>query len=229
LCAIFGDRKHGTTWQSDTVKLYLSSYRLGRDREALRDLVGRPGRSGLVFNACDVYGDDRLRILERETEDLTSLGFACDELDLRSYFEDFEGLRNRLDTYDLIWVTGGNTFVLARAMTRARFGQAAAEPINDGRLIYAGYSAGTCIVAPDLEGINLMDEPDALPDGYPKDVLATTLGWVPWRIVPHWRSQHPAAPLAELAVEHLLDSGLAFRTLRDGQTIVVEGDESRLV
>jgi dipeptidase E len=211
------------------VKLYLSSFRLGRDRRALRDLVGRAGRAALVFNACDVYGDNRLRNLERETEDISGLGFACEELDLRSYFGDFEGLRTRLDTYDLIWVVGGNSFVPARAMTQSRLGQAVSKALDDGRLVYAGYSAGICVATPDLEGISLMDEPDALPDGYPKDVQATTLGWVPWRIVPHWRSQHPEAPLAELAVEHLLQNGQPFRTLRDGQAIVVEGDAARLV
>jgi dipeptidase E len=214
------------------VKLYLSSFRMGSDRDALRDLVGRAGRAGraaLVFNACDVYGDNQLRNLEREAEDITSLGFECEELDLRTFFEDFEGLRNRLETYDLLWVVGGNSFVLAKAMTQSRFEQAAFEPLDDGRLVYAGYSAGICVTAPDLEGIGLMDEPDELPDGYPKDVRATTLGWLPWRIVPHWRSQHPEAPLADLAVEHLLHSSLPFRTLRDGQAIVVEGDASRLV
>jgi hypothetical protein len=30
-------------------------------------------------------------------------------------------------------------------------------------------------------------------------------------------------------VEHLLHSGLPFRTLRDGQAIVVQGDDSLLV
>ena len=210
------------------VKLYLSSYRLGTNRQALRDLVGRAGRAALVFNACDVFGDNRLRNLKRETEDIASLGFECEELDLRSYFEDFEGLRNRIDSYDLIWVVGGNSFVLARAMTQSRFGQAVSEPLDDGRLVYAGYSAGICVTAPDLEGIRLMDEPDALPDGYPKQAQAETLRWVPWRIVPHWRSEHPEAPLAELAVEHLLNSGLPFRTLRDGQAIVVDGDASGL-
>lgn len=212
-----------------SVKLYLSSFRLGHDRGVLRDLVGRTGRAALVFNACDVYGDNRLRNLARETEDIESLGFECEELDLRSYFEDFEGLGNRLDAYDVIWVVGGNSFVLAKAMTLARFGEAASKPLDDGRLVYAGYSAGICVATPDLEGIRLMDDPGALPDGYPKNIQATTLDWVPWRIVPHWRSQHPEAPLAELAVEHLLDHGLPFRTLRDGQAIVVEGDESRLV
>ena len=110
-----------------------------------------------------------------------------------------------------------------------RGGQAALNALDEGRLVYAGYSAGTCVTAPDLEGINLMDEPDALPDGYPPDVRATTLNWIPWRIVPHWRSQHPEAPLAELAVEHMLHNGLPFRTLQDGQAIVVEGDDSLLV
>jgi dipeptidase E len=211
------------------VKLYLSSYRLGRNREALRDLVGRAGRAALVFNACDIYGDSRLRNLAQEIDDMASLGFEGEELDLRSYFADFEGLQSRLDTYDLIWVVGGNSFVLARAMTQSRFGEAARKPLEDGRLVYAGYSAGICVSAPDLVGIGLMDEPDALPDRYREDVEATTLGWVPWRIVPHWRSQHPEAPLAELAVEHLLQCGLPFRTLRDGQAIVVDGDDSQLV
>ncbi len=211
------------------VKLYLSSFRLGRNRGVLRDLVGRAGRAALVFNACDVYGDSRLRNLERETEDIASLGFECEELDLRAYFCDLEGLRGRLETYDLVWVVGGNSFALARAMTQSCFRKAVSKPLDDGRLVYAGYSAGICVAAPDLEGIHLMDEPDALPDGYPKDVRATTLGWVPWRVVPHWRSHHPEAPLAELAVEHLLHAGLPFRTLRDGQAIVVEGNESRLV
>ncbi len=162
-----------------TVKLYLSSFRLGQNRGVLRDLVGRAGRAALVFNACDVYGDSRHRNLERETEDIASLGFECGELDLRSYFGDFEGLRTRLDTYDLIWVVGGSSFVLARAMTQSRFGQAVSKPLDDGRLVYAGYSAGICVATPDLEGIRLVDEPDVLPDGYPKDVQATTLGWVP--------------------------------------------------
>lgn len=211
------------------VKLYLSSYRLGRDPGALRDLVGRTGRAALVFNACDVYGENRLLNLGRETEDIESLGFECEELDLRAYFEDLEGLRNRLDTYDLIWVVGGNSFVLARAMNHACFGQAISGPLRDGQLVHAGYSAGICVTGPDLEGIGLMDEPDTVPDGYSKDMQTGTLGWVPWRIVPHWRSEHPEAPLAELAVEHLLFTGLPFRTLRDGQAIVIDGGESCLI
>ena len=133
-----GAIRHGRV---SLVKLYLSSFRLGRNRGALRDLVGRAGRAALVFNACDVYGDSRLRKLERETEDIASLGFECEELDLRSYFADFDGLRSRLETYDLTWVVGGNSFVLARAMTKSRFGQAAFTPVS--------YTHLTCRIARD--------------------------------------------------------------------------------
>jgi dipeptidase E len=211
------------------VKLYLSSYRIGDDRNVLRDLVGHTGRAALVFNACDVYGANRLARWGREAADIQSLGFESEELDLRSYFDDFDGLRARIDAIDLLWVVGGNTFVLAKAMTRARFKEAVLQPVRADRLVYAGYSAGACVAGPDLSGIDLMDEPDALPEGYPDDVHPTTLGWVPWRIVPHWRSQHPESPAAELAAAYLSDAKLDFKTVSDGSALVVEGQDSRLV
>ena len=125
------------------------------------------------------------------SDDLKQRGFDCEELDLRLYFGDFDGLCDRLTRYDLLWVVGGNAFVLAKAMTVSRFAGAVEGLIADERLVYAGYSAGTCATAPDLEGIQLMDDPALLPDGYPASVTATTLAWVPWRIVPHWQSDHP--------------------------------------
>ena len=147
------------------MKLYLSSYRIGADRNALADLVETPGRAGIVFNALDGFAD-RLRIFARESDDLSSLGFECEELDLRSYFDDLEGLRDRLSHLQFLWVIGGNSFVLARAMTQSRFGEALHGPLSDGRVVYGGYSAGSCVAAPDLEGIDLVDDPGTIPDGY---------------------------------------------------------------
>src|SRR5580658_3641104 len=95
------------------VKLYLSSFRIGADRNALADLVETPGRAGIVFNALDGFADRR-RIFGRESEDLSSLGFECEELDLRSYFNHLDGLRDRLSQLRLLWVTGGNSFISAR-------------------------------------------------------------------------------------------------------------------
>jgi dipeptidase E len=209
------------------VKLYLSSYRVGADRNALVELVESPGQAGIVFNALDGFAD-RLRIFAREMDDLSALGFDCEELDLRSYFNDLEGLRDRLSHLQFLWVVGGNSFVLARAMTQSRLGEALHGPLSEGRLVYGGYSAGSCAAAPDLHGIHLMDDPETIPDGYSANITPQTLHLVPWRIVPHWRSDHPESADAEKAVEYLRQSGLDFRTLRDGEALIVANGESRV-
>jgi hypothetical protein len=44
---------------------------------------------------------------------------------------------------------------------------------------------------------------------------------VPYRIVPHWRSEHRDAEGAERAAAHLAERGLSHRCLRDGQAVNV--------
>jgi dipeptidase E len=209
------------------VKLYLSSYRIGADRNALAELVGSPGRAGIVFNALDGF-EDRRRIFAREWDDLSDLGFECEELDLRSYFDDLEGLSDRLSRLQFLWAVGGNSFVLARAMTQSRLREALSRPLSDESLIYGGYSAGSCVAAPDLQGIHLMGDPEVSPNGYSEDVTAQTLRLVPWRIVPHWRSDHPESAAAEKAAEYLRQAGVDFRTLRDGEALIVSDDDSHI-
>jgi dipeptidase E len=207
------------------MRLYLSSYGLGENAAALRELAGAQARTAVIFNARDAYRGERLKYQEREFAALRALGFFCEELDLRSYFGDSDTLRARLATYDLVFAVGGNTFVLARAMTESGFGTAIRGQLLENRIVYGGYSAGACIVGPDLDGCHLIDEPDAVAEGYSPDVRPEALGWVPWRIVPHWRSEHEESPRAELAVAHLLEAGLPFQALRDGQAFVVnDGD-----
>lgn len=210
------------------MRLYLSSYRIGSDRAVLHDLIGGSGRAGIILNALDLFADDRTRHLERERRDLDDLGLDSEEIDLRAYFDASEKLRSHLEDFDLLWVVGGNTFVLARAMIQAGFDDAIHDRLVNNAILYAGYSAGICVTGPDLDGCHLMDDPDGLPDGYATDVKPLPLGWIPWRIVPHFRSDHPEAELADIAVKHLVDSSLPFQTLRDGQAFVIDGEREFL-
>ena len=210
------------------MRLYLSSFGLGENSAALRELVGSGERAAVIFNARDAYRAERLKYVEQEFGSLGALGFSCDELDLRAYFGDAEGLRARLASYDLVFAVGGNTFVLARAMTESGFEAAIREQLDENRIVYGGYSAGACVVGPDLDGCHLIDQPDAVPEGYADGVQPRALGWVPWRIVPHFKSEHEESPLAELAVAHLLTAALPFQTLRDGQAFIVNDREHHL-
>ncbi|GAB2685033.1 hypothetical protein GCM10027271_54410 [Saccharopolyspora gloriosae] len=122
---------------------------------------------------------------------------------------------------DLVWVVGGNAFVLARAMTQAGFRDALAAQFPRREFTYGGYSAGACVAGPDLRGIDLMDDPAVLPDGYSSTAAPECLGLVPYRIVPHWRSGHPESDSAENAAAHLAEHGSAHRCLRDGEAVNV--------
>lgn len=211
------------------MKLYLSSYRLGNHPEALQVLVPPATNVALVFNARDAFGPDRLRAFDRERGELEELGYTCRELDLRAHFERPSTLRKALDEVGLVWAVGGNAFVLARAMTLAGFEEASRDRVVDGSLVYAGYSAGACVAGPDLEGIALMDEPDATPEGYPAGIPATTLGWIQTRIVPHWRSNHPESERAATSVRYLSEKGLEYRALSDGQALIIDGDSMQVL
>lgn len=114
-------------------------------------------------------------------------------------------------------------------MNASAFAAVGTDLVTAGRLTYAGYSASVCVVAPDFEGIHPMHDPDALAQGYPAGAQPAALGWLPWRVVPHWDSDHKETETADLAVDYLLKAELPFRTLRDGHAIVVDDTETRLV
>lgn len=199
--------------------MLLSSPGLDEHGVRLRRLAGEGTRAGMVFNALDQY-ETRRRQLPVEAEALNRLGFQCEEVDLREYFEDNPGLTQRLELLDLLWVLGGNTFVLARAMALSGFRHAAEGLLTEGRLVYAGYSAGACVTGPDLTGMELMDDPSSIGAGHPPGAPADALGWVPWRIVPHWESDYGDSPQA--VAERLRERDLPFRTLRDGEVILLD-------
>ncbi len=202
------------------MRLYLSSYGTGRLREVL--VTKKPSaRAGIILNALDAFGHSRDRDLERHVLDFTSLGYRTEELDLRDYFEHPNRLPGRLDPLDLVWVVGGNAFVLARAMQQAGFVGALHSHRNGETFTYAGFSAGACVAGPDLRGIELMDEPVIVPPGYPPDVEPAGLGLVPFRIVPHWRSDHPETEAAENSASYLECEGLDYRVLADGEVLVL--------
>lgn len=100
------------------MRLYLSSFHLGSDPRKLKDLVGANKKAAIINNALDCYGDtDRVKkSKQQELDDLKGLGLSPEDLDLRQYFSQAEKLRSRLSEYGLVWVRGGNSFVLRRAM-----------------------------------------------------------------------------------------------------------------
>ena len=214
------------------MRLYLSSYRVGDRAGSLLALLGSSKRAALIENALDLYSEDAREMHRREVYDpaseLNSLGISSTRLDLRRYFGRTEALEAELSNYDLVWVVGGNAFVLRRAMKASGFDDVITRMLDNDEIVYGGFSAGAVVAAPSLAGIQLMDDADEVPAGYDHEPVWDGLGLIDHSIVPHFRSPHPETAAAERATRHLSGQGLRYRALRDGEVIVWTENRRRM-
>jgi dipeptidase E len=212
------------------MRLYLSSFRNGNRPEELLKLLGKGRRTALINNAQDFLPpSDRSSRRDEEIDRLKSIGLDPIEIDLRLYFDKSQGLKEKLADFDLVWVRGGNAFVLRRAFKQSGADKVVAELLAGDKIVYGGYSAGIDMLTPSLHGAELVDEPDIVPDGYHPGIIWDCLGLVPYAIAPHYKSDHPESAAIDKSVEYLIDNHIPFVALRDGEAIVVKGSEQKIV
>jgi dipeptidase E len=206
------------------MRLYLSSYRVGDSAGSLLALLGNGKRAAVIENALDHLSPAERGRLRRDCHDphaeLRALGLVTEALDLREHFGSPKTLARRLEHLDLVWVTGGNAFVLRRAMQQSGFDALLIDLLDRDALVYGGFSAGAVVAGPSLGGIELMDDPGTAPPGYPAEPVWEGLGLIDYTIVPHFRSPHPESVAAERVTRQLSARGLRYRALRDGEVIV---------
>lgn len=214
------------------MRLYLSSFRMGDHPEHLLALLGGDSRRVvLIANAVDDAPPDARRAgVELELAALADLGLDAVELDLRGYFDQQQRLRHDLAGVSLAWVRGGNVFMLRHALYRSGACTVFRELLAEDALVYAGYSAGACVLSPSLRGLELVDDADAVTRVYGWPPGWDGLGLLPEALVPHYRSPgHPETAAMEQVVARYRAEGVAYRTLRDGQALIINGPETVIV
>lgn len=208
------------------MRLYLSSHRLGERAGSLIAMLGgaRGARAAVIANGLDGASSMARKIYLSEVFDpiaeLGSLGISAEELDLRAYFGSPAALRNRLRSFDLVWVMGGNSFILRRAMEQSRFDRVIEDMLASDAIIYGGEGAGAVVAGPNLMGFELAHDPWDIPESYDESVVWNGLSLVPFTIVPHFRSNHPDSAVAEKLVNYLRARRLPYRALCDGEVVV---------
>jgi len=101
--------------------------------------------------------------------------------------------------------------------------------LADDAIVYGGYSAGIDMLTPSLHGAELVDDPNVVPDNYNPEIIWEGLGLVAYAIAPHYKSDHPESADIEKSVQFLIDNHVPFIALRDGQAIVVNGEQQKFV
>jgi len=207
------------------MKFYLSSYKLG-DVEAvekLKKILPENKRTAYISNGLDFSNDlERRKISENsDIEQLTSIGLEVENFDLRNYFNKQESIEKDLSQYGVIWVRGGNAFVLRQAMSLSGFDKALKNLMGNKEMLYGGYSAGIVVLGPNLHGIEMVDDSSKLPYPDQQDVIWEGLGLVEKIILPHYKSNHPESNLIDLIIERYNKDNTPFIALKDGEALIL--------
>lgn len=208
--------------QSQRVKLYLSSYRLGSRFSDLRRQLEDKAKVAVISNALDYISPDKRAKYRgfNVTTAFREVGLDAYDVDLRHFFGRSNDLQVALSDTRLVWAVGGNSFILRRALRQSGLDEILLQRIAEGSLIYGGWSAGACVAGSSLRGIHLMDNPPLAPEDYEPEIMWDGLGLVDFVIVPHVWSIHPETLGAHAAVRWLRAEQLPFKALRDGEVIV---------
>ncbi|RVW02680.1 Type 1 glutamine amidotransferase-like domain-containing protein [Rhodococcus xishaensis] len=219
------------------MRLFLSSYRFGAHVDRFVDLAGGPGPIAVIANAADAWPPRaRESAVVSDVGPLRRLGFTVSEVDLRDYVGRPDRLAGALSKFSSVWVRGGNTFVLRAQMARSGADEVLAELIRRNALMYAGYSAGACVMARSLTGLDASDDPGEVAPTCGIDPRWDGLGFVDFAIVPHCSptadgepdAANPGIEAARM-IEVCRSTGVPYRMLTDDQAIVVASDATTLL
>jgi len=208
------------------MKFYLSSYKLGNEIAKLKKLIPAENKKTVyISNALD-FSDDLERRKQSEQADIEQLNDVglndVEKVDLRNYFGKKAKLEKKLSGFGVIWVRGGNCFVLRQAMKLSGLDEILKDLLKKESILYGGYSAGVCVLAPTLKGMELVDDPNVKPYDSQKETIWDGVGILDYTIVPHYKSDHPESAKVEETVEYMRKNNIPYKPLRDGEVIIIE-------
>jgi dipeptidase E len=210
--------------------MYLSSFKLGNQPEEFQRLVGPVRRAAVIVNALDNFPDQRALWLDGQISALRNLGFSATELDLRLYFDHSrDDLGAIISGINAVWINGGNSFILRRAMKQSGFDLIIKDALAGDTLVYAGFSAGAVICYRSMHGLELVDDANDTPTGYDPEIVWQGLDLLPFTLVVHQGVDHsnPNSPHREMAFYDA--NAVPYRAIRDGQALVVDGPIMKVV
>jgi dipeptidase E len=153
--------------------------------------------------------------VRQSKEELLELGIKEDNFVI--YHKGEKPSKDVLDSIDLIYVCGGNTFHLLEELQKSGLDKDLIEMIKNG-IFYIGASAGSIIVTPNIK----IAEPWDPNDRKIKDLNG--LGLVDFTVLPHYTKEEEA--IAKNLEDEL---GIEVKRITDNQAVLVNGNEIELL
>lgn len=195
------------------MKILLTSIFTNVAEELPKLISGKLGDTTVAFvpTAADMYEDKWF--VENDKNKLKEQGFKIKEIDLKS--KDFEKLKEDISDCRVIFVAGGNTFYLLQEARKSGFDKVL-ENLKDSEVVYVGSSAGSVLLAPDIEVIDAFDDPaEAIElNDY------TGLNFVDFLVLPHYGKEKHEDKFKQV-IQRATQMGIKTRTLKDDEFLVI--------
>jgi dipeptidase E len=214
------------------MRLFLSSQDFGNYANVAAQMAGPNKKAIFIKNAQDNEPPEVRNFSNSEKQKMfEEAGFEFEMIDLRDYFGKKEQLEEKIMQAGSFWSSGGNTFILRRAMKSSGLDGVLKKLLAEDKILYGGWSAGACIAASDLHGVEFGDfpQPDIVPKEYPiKETIWNGLNLVQFMVVPHCNSDWFGKE-AQMCIKYLTEHDLPYQALEDGQVFVVDGEKQELL
>lgn len=171
-----------------------------------------------VPTGAEVYGD--VSWLSEDRDKLLNMGFSVEDVSISEHNK--ESLKNKLKDFDIIFVSGGNTFYLLQEARKSGFDEVVKDLISSGT-IYIGSSAGSVLLAPTIEYVKDFDDPKDAPDLTSYDGL----GVIDFLFLPH-AGNPKYEEIINRVKEEWQDKSYDVKLLTNSQALIIEDNNIRL-
>jgi dipeptidase E len=207
------------------MKLFLASLAIN-DQQAveLAKLVGKDQKDiklALIENAADGEAGPKKWVAQNR-EMIQSHAFEVEVIDLNQYRGKADELSAKLSSKDVIWCGGGNTYYLRWLLKDVGADKIIPKLVKQGK-VYGGGSAGAIVAGPTLKHFETADNIDAAPE-----LIMEGLGFTDSVVVPHMDNAKFTTIIHDIN-DRLKADGYKTVPLGDAQTLVIAGDEQRVI
>lgn len=211
--------------KSQAKTLLLTSGGMAQMKDEIMKLLQKPAYDVTVaFITTAAKPEENINYVKRDWDIMKDeLGFNVEEVDIEGKTE--AQVEKELQFKDIIFVEGGNTFYLLKAMRACNFEKTIRKILETGT-VYIGASAGSIITGKTIQPADRFGTGKKDHFGV-KDLRGLNL--VPFDIVPHFDSRPEMAEIIKQKIPDPKKRAEDLRILTDDQGILVQGNEVSLI
>ena len=174
----------------------------------------------ILFIPTATNVDEYKKYIHLTQKAFEDFGYEVENFDVSIFSEEIA--KEKLSEAKIVFISGGNTFYLLQELKRKNLIPYLKERIENG-LLYIGESAGSVIVAPDIEYASVIDDKIVATelDDY------TGLNLVDFYIVPHFEEE-PFVEGSRNMVELYKDK-LDLKLINNKEVILVENNNFTII